>query len=74
MVMMVRYVLIRSMTKFWFADMVDIEQQGSSDLKRECIVQMDSDKEVPDGVQVSLWWPQRLGMPMQYILAWTKHH
>jgi len=57
MIMMVRYVLIRSMTKFWFADMVDmIEQQGSSDLKRECIV-MDSDKEVPDGVQVSLWWP-----------------
>ncbi|KIK37964.1 hypothetical protein CY34DRAFT_417464 [Suillus luteus UH-Slu-Lm8-n1] len=50
MIMMVRYVLIRSMTKFWFADMVDIEQQGSSDLKRECIV-MDSDKEVPDGVQ-----------------------
>jgi hypothetical protein len=66
MIMMVRYFLIRLMTNFLFTDMVDIEQQGSSDLKRECIV-MDSDKEVPDGVQVSLWWPQRLGMPTQYI-------
>ncbi|KAG1766539.1 hypothetical protein EDD22DRAFT_349825 [Suillus occidentalis] len=49
------------------------EQQGSSDLNRECTV-MNSDKEAPDGVQVSLWWPQRLGMPTQYILARTKYH
>jgi hypothetical protein len=44
--------------------MADIEQHGSSDLKRECIV---TDEEVHDGVQASLWWPQGLGAHTQYV-------
>jgi hypothetical protein len=52
------------MTKFWFADIVVVEQHGSNDSKSESVV-LDSDEEVHDGVHANMWWLQRT--PTRYV-------